>query len=123
MHDDFILWLRVQTKTISFALGIVYFAPEVSSCNAHREDYFDILLNDIRELKDQFPIMVIGDFNSRTKSISDICYEVEGSEAPNQAGGQVQVEERDSFPEHLSVERASEDGASSNVYGRKLIEL
>jgi exonuclease III len=123
VHDDFILWLRVQTKTISFALGIVYFAPEGSSCNAQREDYFDILLDDIRELKDQFPIMIIGDFNSRTNSISDICYEVEGSEAPNQAVGQVQVEERDSFPEHLSVERASEDSASSNVYGRKLIEL
>jgi hypothetical protein len=101
VHDDFILWLHVQVQKTNFALGVVYFAPGGSTCNIQREDYFDSLLDDIRELKYQFPLMIIGDFTSRTNVMSDICYDVEGSDIPASLGGY--IEDSDSFPETLST--------------------
>ena len=121
-HDDFIVWVNIQDgRELDVAICFVYFPPEGSTCNPSREDYFDVLTEDIRELKEQFPLIIMGDFNARTGSLSDSCYDVDGSDNPSDPNPN--LSDSDIFQPHLQTVRQSEDSVSANSYGRKLVDL
>lgn len=66
-----VLWLHVKHRSYNFILGAVYLPHEMSE---HYNDYiFDHLEDDLINMKVKYslPIVLIGDFNSRTGSITD----------------------------------------------------
>ena len=54
-HDDFVVWFTVNTNVKQnvkpLLVGVVYFPPEGSTCNVNRDDYFQVLENDICDCK------------------------------------------------------------------------
>ena len=52
-------------------IGCVYSPNEGSVCNITRNDYFDVLQEDLCELKDPFSIVLEGNFNARTRDELD----------------------------------------------------
>ena len=123
-HEDYIVWLKIKANCVGnakpIALCVVYFQPEGSSCNSERDDYFELLQNDMLSFKPNFDILVLGDFNARTNNITDFNVHVEnwGSENPFD-----ESLESDIFPELFCLDRKSEDKGTVNKYGRKLIEV
>ena len=72
----------MHTNEQPLLLGIVYFPPEGSTCNVHRDNYFQTLECDIVAYKNQFSIALVGDFNAHTNCELDFIKEVAGQDIP-----------------------------------------
>ena len=73
--EDYIVWFKVKETLLGnvnpLAIGIVYFPPEGSKVNSTRNDYFFSLEQQISQFNGLYDIMLVGDFNSRTKDLPD----------------------------------------------------
>jgi hypothetical protein len=126
-YHDCIVWLNIEDHTIDAVplsnkhvmLGAVYFPPEGSTYNCNKEDYYDMLENDILQFNSCAPTVICGDFNARTESINDNCISALGSDAPDS----IHQNLYECIPKGLCKERRSEDKGRINKYGKKLIEL
>ena len=83
-HNDFILCLSVNIKGHpKFAVAGVYFPPKGASCNSSRDNYFNTLMTDLRDLKGQLLLIITGHFNARTGDLGDMGFDTKGLETPN----------------------------------------
>ena len=78
--SEWVLWVKVcdHTNNLSFLLGATYIPCETSTF--YSEDIYDYIAIDILDLKTEFqlPVILMGDFNSRSVTLSDIVtYEKE----------------------------------------------
>ena len=114
--SESILWIHLKHTFLqyNFILGAEYIPHELSE---YYHDYvFDYLSNYIKSLYD-VPIILLGDFNSRTKTATyfEDIFEHEGSI--------LEVNPNQLFVEKQGIIiRANEDNQLNN-YGRKCIEL
>ena len=69
LYCNIVIWIKIAE---SFILGALYLPHEGS--NHYRQELYDELTDDISSIKDkyQMPILLTGDFNSRTGSLNDI---------------------------------------------------
>ena len=120
-HDDFIVWFKINGVQNDVAVCSVYFPPDGSSCNYERDDYFDLLQNDILHYQPNFDIVILGDVNARTGELHDYNVHLDGDDDdfidPNI---RIPIE---SFPDYMNCSRMSLDRENVNTYGRKLIDL
>jgi hypothetical protein len=120
-YFDCIVWINIggENKTESIMLCLVYFPPDGSLYNYTKDDYFDILENDIVMFKKDYPTIVCGDVNARTASFSDMCFTAEGSDIPSEQCDIVHKQ----FPPVLCKSRVSQDQGKKNKFGLLLIDM
>ena len=113
--NDNIMWLKFKTFSDSdLAIGVIYFPPNIIS---KEEDIFLRLKSDISLYKQQYKVLLIGDFNGRIKLKSDIPDVVK----PDVCFDSVPLH-YDYFPDAYCKERLSED-CDLNDHGKCLIQL
>ena len=114
LESKFIMWIKINN---TFILGNAYLPHEASK--HYHSDLFDELAIDICNLKSKFelPIMIVGDFNSRTGELDDFLLNDNFLD---------QFEDSDDvsiFKENnIPIQRSNCD-RSINNNGRRLIEL
>jgi exonuclease III len=120
-----IIWLSIKESTTDnvrpIALGVVYIPPESSVHNINKDDYFSILESDIARFKASHSIILLGDFNARTKCMEDYVLYIPGSDID--LGDRLDDNESNAFPEDLNCIRVSKDKGPTNNFGKKLLEL
>ena len=120
---DCVVWLQMKENTVGntrpIAMGVVYLPPESSVHNVDKEDYFMMLESDIAKFKTTHSILLIGDFNARTKCSEDYSPCIPGSEAD--VG--VRIIENAPFPKELNCIRVSKDQGPINNFGKKLLDM
>ena len=119
--DDNLLWLKIENKEgVSFALCSVYIPPEGSSALVGKEDLFLKLSDSISYFKQQFNVIVLGDFNARTRCKLDFIDQ-------NNPDDHCVVDdivglEYDTFPTVFCKTRCSQDKCLNN-YGKNLLDV
>ena len=121
-YMDNIVWFKIDTNDSDkpIALCVIYLYHEHSSGNINRDDYFQLLEQDISLYKNQYSICLTGDFNARTGNINDFCQDVEGSDAPGVDTND--FIDSDYFPQIFCEKRVSND-KGVNTYGKNLIDI
>jgi hypothetical protein len=103
----------VQTDK-NIALGIIYFPPSNSNVIGN-DDYFHILESHLTDLSGEYNVMLVGDFNARTKDLDDSPVEITGSN-----GDMFDICTQ--TPLDLPI-RVSKDMKPANKYGNELINF
>ena len=110
-----VIWIKINEN---FILGALYLPHE--SSKHYYEDVFEDLTSDIDIVKDHnLPIMLMGDFNSRTRALNDINI-LDHSDILNnyQFTNIINILENSNIP----LERKNQDKKSNNN-GTKLITM
>ena len=125
--SDSVLWVKINEGAFGFEciIGAVYIACEDS--DYHNNSMFDNIAEDILNFNCNLniPVLMIGDFNSRTSTIDDFVT-LDESIAPLLG---VCYEENDIFNSNTEMERLGITTLRSNMHnknnnnGYKLIEL
>ena len=123
-HDDFMVWLKVDKILCNtekhVAICYVYFAPEGSTYNCTKDDYFVTLEDDIAHFKDEYMLLICGDMNARCRDLDDRCISINGTDQPHQ---HYQLTQADSWwPESFTHARETVDKGKPNTYGKSLID-
>ena len=123
--SKFIYWIHVDEKVFGkeCIAGAVYLACERS--RHHSADMFDMISNDLVDLKARYdlPVLLMGDFNSRTGRLSDFFPEdgfFERFVGIDGIDNRVDSAVLDDL--HIPQRRANQDPATNNN-GRQLVDL
>lgn len=118
-YCDNIVWLKIDCNDGNkpLMIGAVYLYHEHSTGNVSRDDFFQLLSNDLQSFGEDYRVCLIGDFNARTGNMSDIPLEVEGSDVENNF-----VPVNVAFPAVFCSQRKSIDKVHNN-YGSQLLDL
>lgn len=133
VFSDCVLWLVVDcpARNMKFILGSVYIPHENSVF--HEDDIFDVIANDVTTLRANYhgyPMVMAGDFNSRTgtmddfldlewESIFDLNQNAVGFEVDNFNGG---LSRKELHEKNISLKRSNMD-KFINRNGRNLISF
>ncbi len=114
MSSENLIWCKVTKDYMGYDddlfIGFVYFPPEYSTREKKNNiDHFKQLLETVGKLKNN-NIILMGDFNARTKNLDDTLSEEKHEDFPIQ-----------DFFSSIVSKRSNQDHTVNN-YGRKLIE-
>ena len=114
MSCENLIWCRVLSEYTGYGddlyLGFVYFPPDYSTREKKsNEDHFKNLLEAVGKLKSD-NVILMGDFNARTKNLDDTLSNEKHDELPVQ-----------DFFSSIESKRSNQDNFV-NIYGKKLIE-
>ena len=122
--NDFSLFCRINSELLGkqVIIGVVYIPPENSIYS--NIQLFEVLENQIIDLsKDDIPICILGDFNARSKELSDVISFDENIVDQEEEIVKKQVESESLLEEFgIPLNRKSCDLVANN-YGYRLIEL
>ena len=67
------MWFIINGLQKEIAVCSIYFPPDGSNCNYDRDDYFDVLQNDILLIHYQpnFDVIILGNANERPGELQD----------------------------------------------------
>ena len=109
-----IVWLCTKTSTGPLYIGSVYIPPENSTYGRdHTANIWDRLQTDLEQLTTRGDVLVCGDFNARTGTVTDyIAHDSDSNHYPLP----------DNYNCELTSKRTSMDN-TVNKYGRKLASI
>ena len=129
-YKDIIVWIKLDKSYFNLSddiiIGNVYLYPQGSTCI--EEDQFAVLLSEISSLPYQGPIILCGDFNSRTGSLCDYIKDYttgcDGDLSPLLDIDATEGSRVNSYLMRNNMQsRSSMDGITTNKHGLELIDL
>ena len=114
------LWLRVNKQVLGyeFILGAVYLPHQMSEY--YHEDVFEYLSNDIITTINavyNVPILLVGDFNSRTGNLTDLERNFD------HGGSNIEIDPSSAYLEKHNILHRNTMDKEINKNGKKLIEM